>query len=460
MEHVVTAVDYRPVGDPAIPGLTAACSADAMSSVFDTEVLPLLRPAERVDRVEIKSVYYTPGRTAVVLYEVHISESAGTPFLALGSFGKGSANTGSAGSGSPDTRDEATSKRISPGSVRLPELGGVVEVFPFDSQLRSLRWAVDGAELNREFIASRLGEHVPDVFEAPFVTEVLRYRPHRRCTLRYRSQVKSGGVRKDVIGKVYRSTKRARTAWNTQVALHARSPDAGVRFPEPLLLVENKGFVVMESVPGPSVSDLLVAGSVRLADDLIERSAHVLRRLHRVAVVSSRPSSLSGSLADLRMQIATIGPLAPSFATQAESVVAMISDAMASCGEGDQALVHGDYTPSQLIDGANDLTVVDFDRFGVGDPAFDVGTFMAKLVEDAVLWHRKHLRPLALDFLEAYGESDGSFCRRVRVMQSIELARTGTKLRRDYRSDSGSTNLMDSSSQLLEEAASCLHQHF
>lgn len=440
----VNVSDYMSVSDPALPELGTVCSSQAMRSVFNSRILPRVRPNEIAVRIDVESVYYTPQRNVVVLYEVHTSNSAGgDSYLAAGTFGRSGSSTG-VGPGD--------------GTVELPEHHGFVEIFPHDSQLPSLQWALRPPEMAPELLALGLTDVAQEVFDNGASAEVLRYRPNRRCTLRYSSRSPSGTLSNDLIGKVYRSGKRSRLAWETHEALRAESRGTGVRFPTPLMLVEERSFVLMESVPGTPVRELAIHGPADVAEGLIHQSARTLRDLHRLNVAGGRPSSLHVKFSDVKKQISALEAVLPQFAKQADCVADEISAALLRSAPGTEGLVHGDYTPSQLISGPDGLTLVDFDRFGPGDPAIDVGRFMAALVKVAVLWDRRHLHDQAAAFFDAYGSADAGFRRRAQLMQSIDLAKIGIRLRRDHRSESGPADPVQSADQFLEEALSCLHQ--
>jgi aminoglycoside phosphotransferase (APT) family kinase protein len=131
----------------------------------------------------------------------------------------------------------------------------------------------------------------------------------------------------------------------------------------------------------------------------------------------------------------------------------------------EETLLHGDCKPSQfLIDGAG-VGILDFDHCGMGDPAADIGFFMASLrqrssgtLESRAA--REGIHPawdegiLALErcFLDQYCEAahgDGGFRHRAAWYQALAL------LRKAQRSFARSTRSV-APTALMREAHRCL----
>ena len=74
-------------------------------------------------------------------------------------------------------------------------------------------------------------------------------------------------------------------------------------------------------------------------------------------------------------------------------------------------LVHADFKPSQLLAENERIGIVDFDRACLGDPALDVGRFMAQCHKEAVIVARPELRGVAESFREEYAARAGTIDR-------------------------------------------------
>src|SRR5204863_4425376 len=80
--------------------------------------------------------------------------------------------------------------------------------------------------------------------------EVMQYRFHRRCVLRYTVQSPDSPDPKEVIGKVHHLGVRAVQEAYALNTLHPQAAACGVIVPKALKVVEEWGLLLMERVPG------------------------------------------------------------------------------------------------------------------------------------------------------------------------------------------------------------------
>ena len=74
------------------------------------------------------------------------------------------------------------------------------------------------------------------------------------------------------------------------------------------------------------------------------------------------------------------------------------------------------------------LTLLDFDGVGVGDPAIDLGRFMAKLRSDSFASKRRHLAFLSEYFAAEYARASGhDLTQRARLYETTALVRMTTR---------------------------------
>jgi hypothetical protein len=69
----------------------------------------------------------------------------------------------------------------------------------------------------------------------------------------------------------------------------------------------------------------------------------------------------------------------PSLALPVQEIGAVIRRELASFRAEPVAWVHGDFHPENILVGPGQITVIDFDRFGLADPAKDIGSFIAHM---------------------------------------------------------------------------------
>ena len=75
---------------------------------------------------------------------------------------------------------------------------------------------------------------------------MLRYRPHRRCLLRYVLESPMGQGPTEVIGKVYAQRPIAEQVWQALKSLHIQGKAGGVIIPQPLVV--KKGVPLFQSI--------------------------------------------------------------------------------------------------------------------------------------------------------------------------------------------------------------------
>jgi aminoglycoside phosphotransferase (APT) family kinase protein len=67
----------------------------------------------------------------------------------------------------------------------------------------------------------------------------------------------------------------------------------------------------------------------------------------------------------------------PSLLARVQKLAEAIRQRLVSCTDATASFVHGDYHPEHIFVADGSITVIDFERFGCGDRAKDVGSFLA-----------------------------------------------------------------------------------
>jgi hypothetical protein len=236
--------------------------------------------------------------------------------------------------------------------------------------------------------------------------EVLAYKPGQRATIRYSLD----GL--DLIGKVYgRQVLAERVAGWIQA----------VGEPEPLAVVPELGLLIRPYVPGDDLRHALGSPAMQAA-------ARRIAALHAASPPAGvKPKSLEHELAKVARWCEEIAEVvAPA---QAHSRVHAFA---ARAGAAAPALVHRDFYYANVVwDGAR-AWLLDFDELGVGDPAFDVGHFLAHL---EVLGYRANgdfdANARAADrFLRAYPPIDPARLALWRTYTFLKLAATEVRRQR------------------------------
>jgi aminoglycoside phosphotransferase (APT) family kinase protein len=165
-------------------------------------------------------------------------------------------------------------------------------------------------------------------------------------------------------------------------------------------------------------------------------------------------------LEKLQRRAALLRRAAPLLAEQVDALVAKIEPLVLDLGVASPTLIHGDFKPSQLLIDGNRVAIVDFDRACLGDPALDVGNFMAQFNKSALRTGRDYFRKLSEYFLARYqaqGQHSG-LGERARLFQVMSLVRMAV---RKFESSPHTYAQKGTSSvhfSLLKEAAECLNR--
>jgi aminoglycoside phosphotransferase (APT) family kinase protein len=398
--------------DLVLPSFQWLLSEEGARRFFSRCVMP----DQEVRALALEEMSYRPGRECWALYRVHLAGEAQR--RALVTFAEG--------------LDEVYAHHYEGRphlAAFLPGHGCLVEHFPADWRLPSLAGAMAGGR---------------DV-------SVLRYRPHTRCVLSY---VQDG---EEAIGKVFSESAKAARLAETLKLLEAQGRAAGLVLPRPLGTAG--GLLLMEKVAGTPLRELLEDAAH--AEALVRLAAAALLKLHGFAfespgVESSGRRTLSYKLERLYKRATPLELVAPDLAARLNGVLARLAPLIARAPTPSYTFVHGGYKPAQLLVDGNSVAVLDLDDACLGDPAMDVGNFMAVLVREALLTSQAHLRELARLFLDEYGASSTApgVVARARLFETLYLVQRAVhSFERMPQSHAAPDSL---TAGLLKEAETCL----
>ena len=442
------------LADPALPFPDLVSSPEGRLELFNRAVLPIAYPGRQSTSVEIARMTYRPERKCVILYALHLDEPAGgKPRWASATFaGPGRLREILERRGRADRFSSADTTRP---AVHVPEYRCLVEFFPTDWKLPSLVRAVEprGAASILSQVDGGPSSSPPDE------VAVLGYRPHQCCVLRYAGRPASAGGSGVVIAKLFGGRGKAADAYGRLEALHARATARGVIVPKPLALIHDGNLVVTESVPGSCMKRRLNKGcSEREAGKLARLAAVPLARLHGLGPEDGEPRTLEREIEAGFQAAARLRRVAPELVGRADALLARVASRAGGGAAEACCLIHGDYSPNQLLLDGDRVAVVDFDRSGPGDPALDVGHFMAELRREALHTGNAALRELPTRFLAEYeAHAEGPpLAERAFLFQSLALVRMALRAFWCAPDPRFRDSASSSPDPLLNEAAACL----
>jgi 5-methylthioribose kinase len=166
--------------------------------------------------------------------------------------------------------------------------------------------------------------------------------------------------------------------------------------------------LAMEAVPEPHENwkDMLMAGRIDLG--LAEQFGALLGTIHRRSIESAEP--LSETFEDRSFfESLRLEPYYAYTATQAPEAAAFLRKLIEETRGRRHALVHGDYSPKNILIRNARLVLLDHEVIHWGDPAFDVGFALAHLLSKAHHFseRRADFGQAAWRFAEFYGSAMG-----------------------------------------------------
>ena len=448
------ALDQRLGDDPHLPFLETAWSRRKMTRLFNREVLPLTYPGRQAAGVKRKDVAYTPGRKCVIRYSLNLDGAQGSESRwAVVSFAKDD-RLKQVYRGHYSLNGDGRAAN----AVYLPQYRCLVEIFPCDWRLPSLPLAMQPGTV------APLLRKALDAGDATSPScskvKVLRYRPHYRCVLRYATASSVNG-RRQAVGKLYPSRHEAQQVWDTISRLHRQGIERPVFVPRPLGMNQEWNMLLMERVPGVSMKRMLferrAPGEVQ---EVVKLGATALATVHSLCFESEEIRSWQTELEKLHKRTARLRLVAPSLADNVEALLVRAEEVARGYTFGAPSLIHGDCKPSQLLIDQGRVAFVDYDMTCLGDPAIDVGNFMAQFRKYALSTGESYLRRWGSSFLAEYqarSSADG-LTERALLFEALSLVRMAV---RKFRTSPRSYARKGQSSPqvlLLREAAVCLAQ--
>jgi hypothetical protein len=259
-------------------------------------------------------------------------------------------------------------------ATALPSLAAVKE----DAAITTLPAALDPTAARRAF-----ADACPALAHGPQIASiaVLRYRPGRRCLLRYSFADGTPAV----IGKVTAKGVHRRGLGVQQQLRLAGFDDRAVdriAVPEPLGAVPALGLWLQREVAGrPLQAGLDAPWAARAC----ERAAMALVKLHRApACAAARGWTIADELAVLDERLTHLADLRTDLRRDIAALRARCHRAASRLPEAPSCGIHRDYYPEQLVVDGELTHLVDLDLYSLGDPALDAGNFIAHLLEAAI----------------------------------------------------------------------------
>lgn len=261
----------------------------------------------------------------------------------------------------------------------------------------------------------------------------VRYRPGQRHVLR----ISTGPAGPAWFAKVYRDdTGRdaVAAAAGTAAALAVAGADAGAASSGAGIYLPADRVAVWPEVTGLTLAELLVVAgpaqdeAVRGLGALLRDAGAALRCVHDTPPapgLATCPDALAHATTTLRTA-EVVDALLPDVGARLRAGVARAVESLATSPHEAPTTLHGDYKCDNLVAGEAGVHLLDFDRSGCGDPAADIGNFLADLRwrsdgDGAGAAARQEA------FLSGYGATAPERLARARVYEGLFLLRMAAR---------------------------------
>jgi hypothetical protein len=232
-------------------------------------------------------------------------------------------------------------------------------------------------------------QHLRQSLDAPGLrvraARLIRHKPGRRALVAYRI-APFGQLPERFLAKTRARGLDERT-WSLNERLHSLGlASTGVyraSVPRPLGAVSEWRAWLQTWVPGETVWDALLLDPPERATALAAGIAEALWALHRAPVEVGRDHDIDAELAILEPRLRHAAEQHPAWSERIGSVL----DACRTLAERIRArpvvTLHRDFYPDQILVAGEHLHLLDLDLCARGDPALDLGNFVAHLEEQA-----------------------------------------------------------------------------
>ncbi len=254
--------------------------------------------------------------------------------------------------------------------------------------------------------------------------DLVKHKPGRRCALVYTLEGAEGRLR--LFAKVFANDRGAQILTTMARVADAAPPDE-LLVPRPVGYVPELKLLVTEFLEGIALAPALYAGASR---EPARRMARAVAALHALDVPLARRWSPRKEARNTREWIVGLTGRGPGAPGRAAGLLESLERRVSELPPGAETPVHRDFYADQVWDCDGRTAILDLDDARTGDPAVDVGNFLAHLA----------LRPLQFPettagcalarpaFLEAYLErlpaaAETGFRERVRFYEAASLLR-------------------------------------
>ena len=342
--------------DPALPGLRTLLDPEA----FVAELAGVL-PEAGAAQVNIYYLRYKPGSNCLAKFQMELNGET------IWGYAKTYGSDASAKFTKACQR-RTVSTSLGPGRVLLVDSAIEVVFFPNDSKLETLQQLIDDAK--RPEVLQALLPDTPRFWHGTLTS--LSYKPERRFVARL-----DVGDEPCAVVKLY-ADRDIQHARNTAEAVQSTGV---LQLPDRLGSSSHYQTVIFEWLPGQPLNQFMTGPSVDRS--VVRNVGAALAELHNQSgrgLEKQKPKKIRDKV---RSATASIRFTSPALEGLAADIDERLGRLIAS-EQPDLRAIHGDFYADQVLADGEHVSIIDLDNTVRGNPASDLGLFIAHLERNAL----------------------------------------------------------------------------
>jgi thiamine kinase-like enzyme len=288
-----------------------------------------------------------------------------------------------------------------PPLVYVPEWALFLWAYPNDPNLPGLALMVSPEKV-LDVVKSAPNKFGLSAAPAAIEAAMTKYIPGQRCGYVYRLALggANGNGEYSIYGKAYRegngeaAYEIMRQIWESEA-----SQKGDLLLPQPYSFDAENGILWQEAISGQPLAK--IAHTVENLPAMAQEIGARLAALHATRLLLKEEMTLAFQIDDVRRSVDMISRTFPEYAARNEKLGETLLRAAARLEPVPSTPVHGSFKFSHIFAAEKGLTFIDFDGANLGDPAYDVGRFIA------------HVHKMKADFSidpEAADQTIANFC--------------------------------------------------
>lgn len=358
--------------DAVFPELNELINPSRMLRYFREQLLfPEVRKQYHITGIHIDRFLYRPGKKCRILYRVQLQkdgEEQDFPQILVCDV----LPVGKEPAGRKKERPWYQPLPYMPATRFFPELHLFCVAFPNDARLPQLSRVV-----KEEYWRGIFRQRFPEWKIARIHSEIVKYVPGDRCVQRHTIEFQTpDSTPRRFYSKtfsespqvVYRAMEAIWQQWEIK--------KPSVFLPRPLVLDEETFTIVLSEVPGQKLTEHFA----EIPPEEASRQAAELLALIHTAPVSKLPAwSLQEEVEDFQKALGIISDWDASLRPELETIARKLQQLLPPPAAR-SVPIHGAFRSTQMLEWQGKLGLLDFDGLLLGDPLYDVGSYLSHLL--------------------------------------------------------------------------------